>query len=293
LDVTIADMSPDTGVYAVQWVFSGDDFNAPTTMRVASKTFSIPYLWCARSYTLRVFGMNAGWQTSDGFTNQNVTSTSAVFEATMPRCIASAAATTTTVALTCAQGGTCAVGDTGPGGGVVFYVAGSNFTSTGSDCNTTCRYLEVAPASAEVGRTWATDANSNRTTAVPAGATARGIGSGMANTNAIQAQTGNVAASSAAVYAYEYSNGGKTDWHLPSWDELNELCKYARTQTTGDTSVVCNNSGSRRTSFSAGARWSSTENDADESEHQSFESGSRGKTAKSNNLFVHPVRAIG
>ena len=41
---------------------------------------------------------------------------------------------------------TYAVGDRGPGGGIVFYVSAANFTSTGSDCSSACKYLEVAPA---------------------------------------------------------------------------------------------------------------------------------------------------
>jgi hypothetical protein len=57
------------------------------------------------------------------------------------------------------------------------------------------------------------------------GADATKIGSGYQNTVDINAQAGNVAASSAAVYAFDYSNNGKTDWHLPSRDELNELRK--------------------------------------------------------------------
>ena len=43
---------------------------------------------------------------------------------------------------TCANGlAACVLGDTGPGGGKVFYVqaGGGTFTSTGSDCNTTCK----------------------------------------------------------------------------------------------------------------------------------------------------------
>jgi hypothetical protein len=55
-------------------------------------------------------------------------------------------ATFTVTAATCANGGACIVGNTGPGGGKVFYVASSNFTSTGSNCGTACKYLEAAPS---------------------------------------------------------------------------------------------------------------------------------------------------
>ena len=168
---------------------------------------------------------------------------------------------------TCAQGGACVVGDTGPGGGKVFYVSATNFTSTGSDCNTACKYLEASPApvGGDVQRTWATDNDpgaltGNQAATVPApGATAQGIGSGMANTIAIKNQTGNVAATSAAVYAFDYENNSKTDWHLPSKNELNELCKYARTQTTGNTAVQCADTDTLRVGFWNAYYWSSSE----------------------------------
>ncbi len=86
--------------------------------------------------------------------------------------------------LTCAEGGTCEVGDTGPGGGKVFYVAETLFTSTGSDCDNACRYLEAAPSEARI--TWASRAN--RLTSVPG--TSYVIGSGMANTKKIFNQSG-------------------------------------------------------------------------------------------------------
>ena len=81
----------------------------------------------------------------------------------MPACsVTATAATTTTVALTCAQGGLCAVGDTGPGGGLVFYVhydADDLFTC-GATLASTCKYLEVAPntwdgGSADPTKLWA------------------------------------------------------------------------------------------------------------------------------------------
>jgi hypothetical protein len=179
----------------------------------------------------------------------------------------------TTVALTCAQGGVCAVGDTGPGGGIVFYVAGSNFTSTGSDCNTACRYLEAAYAASEAVRTWATGANAS---AAVSGADATGIGTGYQNTVDIKNQTGNVAATSAAVYAFEFFNNGKTDWHLPSKDELNQL--YLQQAIVGG--------------FSADAYWSSSEYSAASAWLQLFNLGSQTINFKTATPRVRPVRAF-
>jgi hypothetical protein len=76
-----------------------------------------------------------------------------------------------TAPLTCATGGTCIVGDTGPGGGKIFYVATTPF-ACGPTRAATCTYLEAAPngwnVSGDPSRSWATDVNSNRTTSVPA-----------------------------------------------------------------------------------------------------------------------------
>jgi hypothetical protein len=170
------------------------------------------------------------------------------------------------------------VGDTGPGGGIVFYVSATNFTSTGSDCETTCKYLEAAPSGGDVQRSWATDGNDINT--VPLGATAFEIGSGMANTNAIQAQSGNVAATSAAVYAYEYTNNGKTDWHLPSLEELNQL--YS---SRGEVGV----------GTEASIYWSSSESELDDDEawYQDFGTGYRAYYGKYAPSYVRPVRAFG
>lgn len=319
---TIADMSPDTGVYAVQWVPQGSDFNSYQMMRVTSKTITVPYLSCTRTYTLRVFVMNKDWQMTDGFVNQNVTPHSATFDLTMPACTATAAVatttvpptTTTTVALTCAAGGTCAVGDTGPGGGIVFYVASANFTSTGSDCGTACKYLEAAPADQSAGIAWATTAafcyndggttdNNNcqtdsiysgDTTAQAASRTAsRAIGMGMANTNQVHARLTTAGGASTSTYAagiaFAFTNNGKTDWHLPSIDELNQL--YNERVTVGG--------------FSNVAYWSSSELDnfPNEARSQLFGprngQGSQDWTNKSTTTpsiyvaYVRPVRAFG
>ena len=57
--------------------------------------------------------------------------------------------TSSSQSMTCATGAKCVLGDIGPGGGQVFYVADglSFFTSVGSICNMKCKYLEAAPVS--------------------------------------------------------------------------------------------------------------------------------------------------
>lgn len=265
---TIADMSPDTGVYAVQWVRQGSDFNSYEMMRATSKTITVPYLSCTRTYTLRVFVMNKDWQMTDGFVNQNVTAHSPTFDLTMPACRDAATTSTSTVAaLTCATGGTCAIGDTGPGGGIVFYVASANFTSTGSDCNTACKYLEAATSDLAPGA-WCNDATTSLNV------TATGIGSGMSNTTSARTTC---TTSGAIKAAADYTNNGKTDWHLPSKDELNQL--YSQKTTVGG--------------FSAGYYWSSSEVGALIAWGRSFINGLQDPSLKSSTLYVRPVRAFG
>jgi hypothetical protein len=67
--------------------------------------------------------------------------------------------------------------------------------------------------------------NSNQTTTVPGIALGTAIGTGYANSVAIVNQPGNVAASCAAVAARNYAGGRKSDWFLPSKDELAQLYK--------------------------------------------------------------------
>lgn len=209
------------------------------------------------------------------------------------------AAITTTVGATCANGGAvCVVGDTGPGGGTVFYVASGTFTQTGATgtmCTNTCKYLEVAPTNWLSGtagdpmRTWSTGTNQS---AEVTGADATGIGSGYQNSLDIVAQPGNEAASSAAVLARSNTTGGKSDWFLPSKLEFNELCKYARTQTTGDTSVACASSGTLRPGFTSVGYWSSSEFDATLAWAQNFPYGYQNYHNKTYTLYVRPVRAF-
>ena len=201
---------------------------------------------------------------------------------------------TVTAALTCAAGGTCDVGDTGPGGGKVFYVAATNFTSTGSDCNTACKYLEAAPSDQSTGIAWATtttkcyaldsttDDQDCQLNSIYSGTgqaasrtAATAIGKGMANTNQIYTRL--TTATYAAGIAWAYTNNGKTDWHLPSKDELNQL--YTNRTTVGG--------------FSTASYWSSSEFAANGAWGRSFSNGIQFANLKFGTLCVRPVRAFG
>jgi len=184
--------------------------------------------------------------------------------------------------LTCATGGTCVVGNTGPGGGIVYYVDSAGF-SCGADLASTCNYLEAAPTSGasawtDVQRSWATGTANEYTTVVNATGTA--IGTGYKNSEAIVAQSGNVAATSAAVEARAYRGpNGLSDWFLPSKDELNQL--YLRQTDVGGFS---------------GFRyfWSSSQYTLQNyrAADQLFSDGTPGWESKDRREYVRPVRAF-
>jgi len=143
---------------------------------------------------------------------------------------------------TCANGGVCVVGDTGPGGGKVFYAPVGGFTETGAACGSGCRYLEAAPAgwnsagSPDPRLSWGGGLGtvgqcSNKAIA---GATGTGIGSGGANTAAILAacpstdpSNSQSAPAALAAACYQVTGtcgpGNYGQWFLPSLDELNKL----------------------------------------------------------------------
>jgi hypothetical protein len=173
------------------------------------------------------------------------------------------------------------IGEPGPGGGIVFYVhAGDPFASTGSGCGTACKYLEAAPS--DQGQiAWCSN------TGTKLNVTATGIGSGMSNTT-----TADITCNAGAIQvAAEYSNN-KTDWHLPSQKELNELCKYARNQTTGDTTKQCDSLQTLRGGFAADFYWSSSEDYALVAWDQGFNDGQQYYADKDLTDYVRPVRAF-
>jgi len=116
------------------------------------------------------------------------------------------------------------IGDTGPGGGKIFYVSVAGFVvSAGPEWpQYTAHYLEVAtdPFPQEKWTTktsgpWPKDAYDSRTSE-------EGIGKGRRNTAFILEVDENAPAALACV---TYSKNGKDDWFLPSADELIELSR--------------------------------------------------------------------
>jgi hypothetical protein len=117
---------------------------------------------------------------------------------------------------TCALGGACSIGDTGPGGGKVFYDAGST-QSWG-------RYLEAAPynwstTDTSTAGVWCSGPVNINSTIL--GYLPNGIGQGWLNTQYLTS----VCTGGAVYKARTYAGNGFSDWYLPTGAELTEMAK--------------------------------------------------------------------
>lgn len=172
------------------------------------------------------------------------------------------------------------LGSTGPGGGVIFYVANSPFTC-GPSMNLTCNYLEAAPTSG--ANAWV-DANylwsGNENTAIGASARGTAIGTGYRNTLAIVGQSGGGStAGRAATVARAYRGPNNlSDWFMPSLDELTEL--YQRKTLTNISGAFDD-------------FWSSTEADANHALIEWFQGdGGTYWNVKNSLNALRPIRAF-
>ena len=179
--------------------------------------------------------------------------------------------------LTCAEGGTCVLGNTGPGGGIVFYVQ----TATAA---APWRYMEAAPNTwfdgiADPLSIWCKE-NTDYLKSLLDGTTplstltGTAIGAGARNTRAMLGTCSGGAANAAVAY----NGGGKSDWFLPSKDELNQL--YLQKTTVGV--------------FVANAYWASSETNAVNAWAQRFSNGAEAPDNKDMAVLivVRPVRAF-
>ena len=158
------------------------------------------------------------------------------------------------------------VGQTGPGGGKIFYVASSPF-ACGPTLATTCTYLEVAPSGWANGGTPAVDPTrlwgANEIVSGLTGRAhnnadllnARDIGVGYRDSILIvnRPETTN-----AAALARAYNGSSLNDWYLGSPVELALLCQWARGLPSNIESG-CTNSGTLVSGFTGGSYWSSTQ----------------------------------
>jgi hypothetical protein len=187
------------------------------------------------------------------------------------------------------------IGDVGPGGGKIFYVANTPF-ACGPARSATCTYLEAAaPAlwnsgSGDPFRTWAQtnpiryDTGTVNNAISPETATATAIGWGYRNTRAIILQGNTDVTTSAAALADSYAvtvDGVVVDdWYLPSKDELSQM--YGQATAVGGIG-------------SMSTHWSSSEDPSDANKAWSVNnyfgiSASAG--GKNNSRGVRPIRAF-
>ena len=201
------------------------------------------------------------------------------------------------------------VGQAGPGGGTIFYVAPSPF-ACGPTRASSCTYLESAPSGWNVGvdptKSWANPTNrfaSVNNASSPETATATAIGWGYRNTRAIILQGNSDSSTSAAAIADSHtvtvSGVAFDDWYLPSRDELNQMCKWQRGISGADLTTlttVCTggalNSGTGAAGFSNLYYWSSSQELAAKAWTQKFTDSVQDGSDKSNALFVRPIRAF-
>ena len=110
------------------------------------------------------------------------------------------------VSYSCAEGGPCQIGDTGPGGGTIIYVAASPFTCA-PDRGSQCHYLEALTPQGPEGLCPPTYASQLRPF--------NGIGLGSQNTYMAKNCEGQLLAK-----VMNMTDGGKDDWFVPSKDEM-------------------------------------------------------------------------
>jgi hypothetical protein len=181
-----------------------------------------------------------------------------------------------------------ALGDIGPGGGLVFLISGG-------------LTYEMAPKAWGTGSAVDPSDNwcSNNTNSV---ATGTAVGTGSANTTAMQSPA---CTSGAGVSARAYRGGGLTDWFLPSKDELNAMCNYSRNPSApAAPSISCSGGGgssqdvtfaSGAYGFATGGHWSSSQSSVSDAWAQGLgnNNGFQGAGGKIGGpLQVRPIRAF-
>ena len=158
-----------------------------------------------------------------------------------------------------------ALRDTGPAGGLIFYVKEGGYSDG-------WMYLEAAPSdqSTSTGAPWGCKGTSI------SGADGTAVGTGKQNT--IDIEAGCTTPGTAADICANLSLGGYSDWFLPSKDELNLMYENLKVARVGG--------------FADYFYWSSSEYTADYAWSQYFPSGGRTNDYKDALLRVRAARAF-
>lgn len=181
------------------------------------------------------------------------------------------------------------LGDTGPGGGIIFYVAPTPF-ACGLTLNQKCSYLEAAPI-ADTNKKSGNNNDNNKDnndnndnitsyqwsdkSGGTIGAIGIAIGTGYYNTMLMLNQNKNPDHAGAISQNYRGPNN-KNDWFLPSIDELKQL--YSQKRIVGG--------------FLEENYWSSSEKNSNEAWMQDFNNNGKKYDQKSKTYYVRPVRAF-
>jgi hypothetical protein len=187
---------------------------------------------------------------------------------------------------------------------MIIYKSSSSF-ACGPALASTCTYLEMAKKNwsgeaTDPGDEWC----SNKTTS---GATKTAIGEGAANMATMLATTPTFTACSTSAAnailtfaALDLSMGGKSDWYLPSRDELNAMCNFVRTWVgtpsappTGACSGTSTTYAAGDYGFDPGWYWSSSEISIDRAAVTRIDNAATNLGVKDNSgVQVRPIRAF-
>ena len=293
---------------------NGDDFQISA---YDSQTSTALPIFATNKSVARIWNDGGTFKSGTGSAGTTIASNSGGFTVTFgsPVALATNVARLTIqssehIALSCAGDGVgCSLGDTGPGGGIVFYQSisgfncGPNHTATGSPNGGLCYYLEVAPLSAQ------TSGRFVPTPAVPDGSPIPNLpieSSAVNSTSALglgYKYTRIIAANgytSGEVYkTVNYRGGGKSDWYVPNTTELNQLAKYAQSQPwVSDATVATAPTGNdQQTVLSLGFAinnryWSSSTYGSGLQWAQNFGSGNQQAVNYNENWNTRPIRAF-
>lgn len=126
---------------------------------------------------------------------------------------------------TCAIGGTCSLGDTGPGGGTIFYISGSTYYEAApKNWYSTVNYNGSTYTNSYVK--FCSDNSYNTKNQNFSFTASTGWGGGKTNTAAFVNSANSGCTTGAVQLSNQYRGGGKDDWYIPNATELNALASY-------------------------------------------------------------------